>query len=64
MSELQERRYKEVLPQKTVEKLKGLLKQLGIEVEEKWIDESSVGTYSLRVCVKGTNIGQKWKRHD
>lgn len=61
MSELQERRYKEVLPQKTVEKLKGLLKQLGIEVEEKWIDESSVGTYSLRVCVKGTNIGQNGK---
>ena len=61
MSELQERRYKEVLPEKTVEKLKGLLKQLGIEVEEKWIDASSVGTYSLRVCVKGTNIGQNGK---
>lgn len=61
MSKLQERRYKEVLPEKTVEKLKGLLKQLGIEVEEKWIDASSVGTYSLRVCVKGTNIGQNGK---
>lgn len=61
MSELQERRYKEVLPEKTVEKLKGLLKQLGIEVEEKWIDASSVGTYSLRVCIKGTNIGQNGK---
>ena len=35
MSELQERRYKEVLPEKTVEKLKGLLKQLGIEIEKR-----------------------------
>ena len=48
MSELQERRYKEVAPEKTVERLKNLLKELGIEVEENWIDTSSVGTYSLR----------------
>ena len=61
MSELQNRRYKEVSPEETVEKLKGLLKKLGIEVEEKWIDESSVGTYSLRICIKDTNIGQNGK---
>ena len=61
MSKLQERRYKEVSPEETVRKLKGLLKDLGIEVEERWIDESSVGTYSLRVTVKGTNIGQNGK---
>ena len=61
MSELQKRRYKEVLPEKTVEKLKGLLKELGIEVEEQWVDESSVGTYSLRINIKGTNIGQNGK---
>ena len=61
MTELQNRRYKEVSPKETVEKLKELLKKLGIEVEERWIDESSVGTYSLRICVKDTNIGQNGK---
>ena len=61
MSELQARRYKEVTPKETVEKLKGLLEKLGIEVEEKWSKESSVGTYSLRICIKGTDIGQNGK---
>ncbi len=61
MSILQERRYKEVAPEDTVKKLKGLLKKLGIEVEETWSEESSVGTYSLRICIKGTNIGQNGK---
>ncbi len=61
MSELQNRRYKEITPEETVEKLKALLKKLGIEVEEKWSNESSVGTYSLRVCIKGTDIGQNGK---
>ena len=36
MSILQERRYKEVAPEDTVKKLKGLLKKLGIEIEETW----------------------------
>ena len=61
MSELQNRRYKEVTPEETVKKLKGLLEKLRIEVVEKWSNESSVGTYSLRVCIKGTDIGQNGK---
>lgn len=61
MSDLQNRRYKEISPEETVKKLKNRLKELGIEVEEKWSDESSVGTYSLRVCIKGTDIGQNGK---
>ena len=61
MSSLQERRYKEVAPEETVSKLKELLKKLGIEVEEAWSNESSVGTYSLRICIKGTNMGQNGK---
>ena len=61
MSELQERRYKEVSPEETVKRLKKLLEELGIEVEEKWSKESSVGTYSLRICIKGTDIGQNGK---
>lgn len=61
MSELQARRYKEVTPEETVKKLKELLEKLEIEVEEKWSKESSVGTYSLRICIKGTDIGQNGK---
>ena len=61
MSDLQERRYKEVTPEDTVKRLKELLKKIGIEVIEKWSDESSVGTYSLRVAIKGTDIGQNGK---
>ena len=34
---------------------------MGIEIEEKWSTQSSVGTYSLRICIKGTNIGQNGK---
>ena len=61
MGELQNRRYKEVAPEETVKKLKGLLEKLGIEVEEKWSNESSVGTYSLRIHIKGTDMGQNGK---
>ena len=61
MSELQERRYKEVTPEETVKRLKELLKKIGIEVVETWSDESSVGTYSLRIAIKGTDIGQNGK---
>lgn len=61
MSELQARRYKEVSPEETVKRLKELLKELGIEIEEKWSKESSVGTYSLRICIKGTDVGQNGK---
>lgn len=61
MSDLQERRYKEKKPSETVEKVKSILNNLGIEVEEKWSDKSSVNTYSLRICIKGTDIGQNGK---
>lgn len=61
MSNLQERRYKEVIPEETIKRLKNLLNELGIEVEEKWSEKSSVGTYSLRIAIKGTDIGQNGK---
>lgn len=61
MSELQERRYKEVEPKETVKRVKKILQESGIEVEENWSKKSSVGTYSLRVCVKGTDMGQNGK---
>ena len=61
MSKLQERRYKEVTPEETVKKLKELLKKADIQVEEDWRKPSSVGTYSLRLRIKGTDIGQNGK---
>lgn len=61
MSVLQERRYKEVKPEETVKKIKNILDELGIEVEENWTDKSSVDTYSLRICIKGSDVGQNGK---
>ncbi len=61
MSKLQEMRYKEVKPEETVARLKKILKENNIEVEEQWREKSSAGTYSLRLCIKGTNIGQNGK---
>ncbi len=61
MSELQNRRYKEATPEETVKRIKKILNEIGIEVEERWSKKSSVGTYSLRVCIKGSDIGQNGK---
>ena len=61
MSVLQEMRYKETSPEKTVKRIKEILKKYGVEVEENWTKKSSVGTYSLRLCIKGTNLGQNGK---
>lgn len=61
MSVLQEMRYKETSPEKTVKRIKEILKKHGVAVEENWTKKSSVGTYSLRLCVKGTNLGQNGK---
>lgn len=61
MSELQSRKYKEVNPEETVKRLKKILHDMKIDVEEKWSKKSSVGTYSLRICIKGTDIGQNGK---
>lgn len=61
MSELQNRRYKEISPEETVKKLKKILEEMKIEVEEKWSEKSSVDTYSVRICIKGTDIGQNGK---
>lgn len=61
MSTLQEMKYKETTPDKTVKRIKEILKKNKIKVEENWIKKSSVNTYSLRLCIKGTNIGQNGK---
>ena len=61
MNSLKQMRYKDEEPKNTVRKLKEILKDNGIKVEENWVKKSSVGTYSLRLCIKGTNLGQNGK---
>ena len=61
MIRLNETHYKEKKPTETVSYLKGILKDYGIRVEEEWLDESCVGTYSLRLSIKGTDIGTNGK---
>ena len=51
----------EVTPEETVKRLKKILEKMQIEVEEVWKEQSSVGTYSLRLCIKDTDLGQNGK---
>lgn len=57
----QEKHYKETSPEKTVEKLKEILHKAGIETNEEWSDANEIGTYSLRVTIKGTGYGTNGK---
>ncbi|MBQ7429496.1 MAG: YcaO-like family protein [Butyrivibrio sp.] len=53
--------YKEVAPEDTVEELIGILNANGVEVEEKWIEKSEINTHSMRLTLKGTNVGTNGK---
>lgn len=53
--------YKDTSPKETIVKLKNILKELNLDVEEKFCKQSSIGTYSVRVCIKGTEIGSNGK---
>lgn len=53
--------YKEVDPVNTVKRIKGILKNLDIEVEEYWLPKSKADTYSLRLTIKGCSIGTNGK---
>jgi len=57
----QEKHYKEINPFETVEKLKDICSKNNIEIEESWLRKSSIGTYSVRVTLKGTDIGANGK---
>lgn len=61
MSKQQEMHYKETTPMNTVLKLKKILADMDIELEEDWLPVSSIGTYSLRVTIKGTAMGTNGK---
>lgn len=61
LSSQQVMHYKEKNPDQTVAYLKSILERLNVEIDEIWQDESSIGTYALRVVFKGTNIGTNGK---
>ncbi|MCL2146183.1 MAG: YcaO-like family protein [Synergistaceae bacterium] len=52
---------KERSPAETVSIVKEILHKIGIEVEEKMLTKSSIGTYSLRLTIKGSSIGTNGK---
>lgn len=61
MNGQQKMHFKECNPKETVERLKGILSNIGAEIEEKWIEENCIGTYSLRINIRGTDIGTNGK---
>lgn len=61
MSKQQQMHFKETLPVETVARLKRILADINVQTEEQWQDESSIGTWALRVVLKGTNIGTNGK---
>ena len=58
---IQNMRYKEVMPEETVKTIKGILNKNNIDVEENWQEQSSVGTYALRLNIKNTDFSQNGK---
>lgn len=53
--------FKDDSPRHTVERIKGILKEYGIETVEKWYESGVPGCYSLRVTVFGTVFGTNGK---
>lgn len=53
--------FKECAPEVTVQKLKNILREMGIETEEVSFNKSEIDTFSLRVLFKGTNFGTNGK---
>jgi len=61
MSELSKNKYKEKDPVKTVDYIKSILEEMDLEMDEIWAPNNMIGTYSLRLVVKGTTIGTNGK---
>lgn len=54
-------KYKECMPEETVGRIKGILKEMDIELEEHWENTGIEGLYTLRVNVPGTGLGSNGK---
>lgn len=61
MNKQQAMHYKETAPSDTVLRLQKKLKEMGIEVEEIPFKKSKIGTNSLRIVFKGTDVGTNGK---
>ena len=61
VTEYETTKYKACPPAETVERLRAILRNNGIETEETWIDSGIEEICSVRVTVKGTAIGQNGK---
>lgn len=57
----QKMHYKKVSPVDTVNRIKQILHDNLIEVEEDWLPKSSASTFSLRLSIKGTTLGSNGK---
>ena len=53
--------FKDDTPQNTVRRIKAILKEHGIETEERWGESNVPHCYSLRVNILGTTIGSNGK---
>lgn len=58
---IKETHYKDRTPEMTISNIKEILEDLGIETEEHWVKENEIGTFSLRVVIKGTDNGTNGK---
>ena len=59
--DMRKNHYKDKMPSETIKKIRDILQSLGIEIEEMWVPESTVKTYSVRIMIKGTQIGTNGK---
>lgn len=56
-----ENHYKDCLPSNTINKISSILSNCGIKTESKMTYKSSINTHSLRLVIKGTDIGSNGK---
>ncbi|MGE5632176.1 MAG: hypothetical protein ACM3TR_13920, partial [Caulobacteraceae bacterium] len=56
-----ETKYKECVPSETVGRIKGILNEMNIELEEHWDDTEVDGFYTLRANIPGTGLGTNGK---
>ena len=61
MNNLPDAEFKDDNPENTVNRIKEKLRNMKIELREEWGPKNALGTYSLRVSLKGTKIGSNGK---
>ena len=64
MSNAYSNKYKACAPEETAERIVRILKARGIETREEWYDSGVGAICSVRVTIRGTDIGQNGKGTD